>query len=146
MGEGKGQGPQGRSRLALQESMERKAWAVGHTQRVKDCLEEEMAVLKEFREKVERKRKDAWRDKLRCYSSSFPCLPDPWEILSPRNEKRRGVGLPPLSPKVEQWVRDAQKLPDYPELSVVEGLQAKMADLRETEITIKGEMRKDWHM
>ena len=47
----------GRSRLALQESMERKAWAAGHTQRVKDCLEEEMAVLKEFREKVERKRR-----------------------------------------------------------------------------------------
>ena len=47
----------GRSRLALQESMERKAWAAGHTQRVKDYLEEEMAELKEFREKVERKRR-----------------------------------------------------------------------------------------
>ena len=43
----------GRLRLAMLEAFERK---VKHPQRVKDYLEEEMAVLKEFREEVERRR------------------------------------------------------------------------------------------
>ena len=46
----------GRSRLAMLEAFERKVKAASHPQRVKDYLEEEMAVLKEFREEVERRR------------------------------------------------------------------------------------------
>ena len=46
----------GRSRLAMLEAFERKVTAASHPQRVKDYLEEEMAVLKEFREEVERRR------------------------------------------------------------------------------------------
>ena len=76
----------GRSRLALQESMERKAWAAGHTQRVKDCLEEELAAPKEFREKVERRR--------RCGKGAILAkgqgAPPPYRGCRPRRTVRAG--------------------------------------------------------